>query len=96
MRRFTSLLLAFTFVVLTLTGLGLTFKKQLYGALPPQQQGAAYNPAQKSGSLPLKAAHEWAGYAFIAAGCCHWVLNRRCLGNYVGLNAKKSRSEKSA
>ena len=96
MRRFISLVLTLTFLVVSLTGIALIVVKKPAAPRTEQSQSATYVAPKTQSAFPLKAAHEWGGFIFIAAGCWHAVLNRRSLSSYVGLSGKKEKLEKSA
>ncbi|SDE22489.1 DUF4405 domain-containing protein [Sporomusa acidovorans] len=94
MRKITSLLLTFAFLVLAVTGVQLSL---------PHSGGAREKPAviqsteagdnsvagaprtTRQAAFYPKTAHEWAGYLFIAAGCVHLVLNRKPIKSYLGM-----------
>ncbi len=70
MRKFVSLLLLITFLILTITGIQM---------LLPHLHGA------ESGGMPFypKGLHEYASFLFIAASGIHVFFNRKALASYV-------------
>ena len=93
MRRLTSLILFFAFLVVTATGLQLDFEHQTkHYEKPPVLQGSIKETG--SGALSIiesekpfypKEAHKWSGYLFIAAGLIHVVLNIKAMKRYFNI-----------
>lgn len=90
MRRITSILLAISFVIVSVSGLQMTFSHK---EKAPQVQTMVISDASavdKTKSFYPKEAHEWFGYLFIGAGLVHCGLNIKPMESYLGLRRKKS------
>ncbi|MBP2652029.1 MAG: hypothetical protein H6Q74_2854 [Firmicutes bacterium] len=90
MRRFISIILTIAFIIVSVTGLQLTFKIGLPTKenSPIAQQGQEIsttgNTKQETSFSPKKA-HELAGFIFLGAGLVHIGLNRKPLLRYLKL-----------
>lgn len=81
-RKIASITLAVAFILLSVTGLQLSLgPKPAKNPVQIEQQQQV--PVKQEKSFYPKELHEWAGYAFIAAGTVHLVLNARPLMNYL-------------
>ncbi|TWH47712.1 DUF4405 domain-containing protein [Sporomusa sp. KB1] len=94
MRRFTSIILALAFILVSITGLQMTGggghgpgNAEKYQTVQSQQAGSntagnnSAEPRQKS--FYPKVAHEWGGYVFIIAGLVHLGLNLKPMKSYL-------------
>lgn len=80
-RKIASITLAVAFILLSITGLQLSLgPKPAKNPIQIEQQQA---PVKQEKSFYPKELHEWAGYAFIAAGTVHLALNAKPLMNYL-------------
>lgn len=93
MRRFISLTLLITYLVVSITGIQLVLPHDKGGKPPAISTSIAAESSAPSSSAKAaekstppfypKRMHEWAGYLFIVAGLAHLYLNRRPLKNYL-------------
>lgn len=91
-RRFTSIILALAFFILTITGVQMDLTHTgggggRYNAV----QGGEHRNAEivsaprglRQEALYPKKAHKWAGYIFIVAGCVHLFFNTKAVRAYI-------------
>lgn len=94
MRKFTSIILALAFILVSITGLQMTGggghgpgDNEKYQTVQSQEVGSTIagnnsaEPRQKS--FYPKVAHEWGGYVFIIAGLVHLGLNWKPMKSYL-------------
>lgn len=91
MRRITSIILTITFLVLSASGLQMSFgtKPQNLSQQPAGNPNSAISTVKREMPIYPKKAHEWAGYLFIAGGLVHLVLNRRPMLSYLRCGKKQ-------
>lgn len=97
MRKFTSIILALTFILVSITGVQMTGGggHGSEGSKTPvvQSQSAGTTPVVNSSqtvrqkSFYPKVAHEWGGYLFILAGLVHLGLNFRPMKSYLKIKS---------
>lgn len=98
MRKFTSILLALAFILVSITGIQLTgggggrgpsdVKSSTVQSQPVGNTiavNSSENVRQKS--FYPKVAHEWGGYLFILAGLVHLGLNLRPMKSYLKIKS---------
>jgi len=98
MRKFTSIILALAFILVSITGVQMTDggghglgDNGKYPAVQSQPVGnniaanSSAEPRQKS--FYPKAAHEWGGYIFIIAGLVHLGLNLKPMKSYLRIKS---------
>lgn len=90
MRKITSIILAITFVIVSVTGIqmamGSTNKRPAIKSQITESNAIAssdVNVSRKAPSFYPKKAHEWVGYIFIIAGITHIVFNFRPMVSYI-------------
>jgi len=98
MRKFTSIILALAFILVSITGI------QMTGGGGHGPQGGGKSPAVQSQtvetSIPVtsseeprqksfypKQAHEWGGYLFIIAGLIHFGFNFKPMMSYLKIKS---------
>lgn len=90
MRKKISMILALAFILVSITGIELSF-----GSKPPMAQSQSdQNKTVNTNSEKVrqksfypKVAHEWGGYLFIVAGLTHLVLNIKPMKSYLKLKS---------
>jgi len=86
MRKYTSLILALAFIIVSVTGLQMDMGG---GGKPPQVKTIESNVSASEVNVPRqssfypKKAHEVAGYIFIIAGVAHLFLNKNPMLSYI-------------
>ena len=98
MRKITSIILALTFILVSITGIQLTGGSGRApisdGKSPTVQSQSAGNMTQVNNSEKVrqkpfypKVAHEWGGYLFIFAGLVHLGRNFRPMKSYLKIKS---------
>ncbi len=87
MRKIISIALLITYLILSITGIQLTFphdKGTKPSAVISEERGSTTRIVEKT-KPPFypKGMHEWAGYIFILSGLVHIYLNRKPIKSYL-------------
>jgi hypothetical protein len=94
MRKITSIILALAFILVAVTGVQMALphggdvkdKPAIIQSSENEKNSAvSVSRAPRQASFYPKAAHEWAGYVFIVAGCMHLVFNIKPMQSYLGM-----------
>lgn len=90
MRKITSIIVAITFVIVSISGIQMVFTSKPQSV--PQQisgnlDGDKSTTMREKPFYPKKA-HEWAGFIFIGAGLMHIGFNRRPMLSYLKVKKK--------
>lgn len=98
MRKIVSIVLALTFILLSITGIQIASYEHGPGVdsqyLTEQgQQYSSYEEQFRERFYPSKI-HEWGGYIFIIAGLIHIGLNLKSMKSYLGFSSKPGKMNK--